>query len=273
MAGSATRALDPDVKSGSEVVLETTNAPRSPERPELSGRPVVYPASLGQQRLWFLDQLDHAAGAAYHLASGWRLQGRLDPVALRAALDAIVARHAVLRTNFALLDEQPVQQIAPADAGFHWVEHELSGLSAEAQRERIHELSAREAAEPFDLSAGPLIRGQLLRLAPEDHLLLITQHHIISDGWSEGVLRRELAALYAAFSQGQGNPLPPLDIQYADYAAWQRQWLQAEVLQGQANFWKSHLCGAPALLELPTDRARPARQSYAGGTLGLAIPP
>jgi thioesterase domain-containing protein len=147
MAGSATRALDPDVKSGSEVVLETTNAPRSPERSELSRRPAVYPASLGQQRLWFLNQLDHAAGAAYHLASGWRLQGRLDEVALRAALDTVVARYAVLRTRFALLDEQPMQQIAPADAGFHWVEHELAGLSAEAQRERTHELSAREAIE------------------------------------------------------------------------------------------------------------------------------
>src|SRR5450432_3788281 len=103
MAGSATMALDPDVKSGSEVVLETTNAPRSPERPELSRRPVVYAASLGQQRLWFLDQLDHAAGSAYHLASGWRLQGRLDPVALQATLDTIVARHEALRTSFVVL--------------------------------------------------------------------------------------------------------------------------------------------------------------------------
>ena len=122
------------MKSGSEGVLETTNAPRSAERADLSRRPAVYPASLGQQRLWFLDQLDHAAGAAYHLASGWRLRGSLDEVALRLALDAIVARHAILRTRFALLDEQPMQYIEPADAGFHCVQHDLSCLSAEAQR-------------------------------------------------------------------------------------------------------------------------------------------
>jgi amino acid adenylation domain-containing protein len=258
---------------GSEVVLETMNAPRFSEPPELARRPAVHPASLGQQRLWFLDQLDRAAGAAYHLASGWRLQGSLDPLALRAALDAIVARHAALRTSFALLDGQPVQQIAPADVGLHWVEHDFTGLSAEAQREQIQELSAQEASEPFDLSAGPLIRGRLLRLAAQDHLLLITQHHIIFDGWSEKLLRRELAALYAAFSRGQENPLPALDIQYADYAQWQRQWLQGEKLQQQLQFWKSHLGGAPALLQLPTDRPRPAIQTYAGSMLALTLSP
>ncbi len=253
--------------------METTNAPRSCERPELSRHRAVYPASLGQQRLWFLDQLDHAAGAAYHLASGWRLQGSLDPLALRAALDAIVARHAVLRTSFALLDGQPVQQIAPAGAESQWVEHDLSGLSVDAQRERIYELSAREATEPFDLSAGPLIRARLLRLAPQDHLLLITQHHIISDGWSERLLRGELAGYYAAFSRGQGNPLPPLDMQYADYALWQRQWLKEQKLQQQLEFWKCHLRAAPAVLQLPTDRPRPAIQTYAGSTLELTLSP
>ena len=261
------------MKSGSEGVLETTNAPRSAERADLSRRPAVYPASLGQQRLWFLDQLDHAAGAAYHLASGWRLRGSLDEVALRLALDVIVARHAILRTRFALLDEQPMQYIEPADAGFHCVQHDLSCLSAEAQRERIDELSTREASEPFDLSTGPLIRGRLLRLAAEDHLLLFTQHHIISDGWSEGVLRRELKALYAAFSQGQGDPLPPLDLQYADYALWQRQWLRGPQFPRQRQFWKSHLDGAPALLQLPTDRQRAAEQNYAGSTLPLTLSP
>jgi amino acid adenylation domain-containing protein len=265
--------LDPDVKSSSEMVLETRTAPGSAERSELSRRSAVYPASLGQQRLWILDQLDHAAGAAYHLASGWRLQGSLDEVSLRAALDTIVNRHAVLRTSFALLDEQPMQLIGPADAGFHWVEHDLAGVSAEAQGDRIHELSARAASEPFDLSAGPLIRGRLLRLAADDHLLLITQHHIISDGWSEIVLRRELAALYAAFSQGQDNPLPPLEIQYTDYALWQRQWLRGQQFPRQLEFWKSHLDGAPALLQLPTDRPRAAVQTYAGSTVELTLSP
>src|SRR6202521_1769347 len=235
----------------------------------VADRSGVLPLSWAQQRLWFLDQLDHAAGAAYHLRAGLHLQGRLDRGALRATLDAILGRHEALRTSFVVRDEQPVQQIAPADVGFRLIEHDLSALSGAAQQARVGELSRSEAAEPFDLSTGPLIRGQLLRLSPEDHLLLLTQHHIISDGWSIGVLVREISALYGALSQGQPNPLPALGIQYADYAAWQRQWLQAEVLQGQANFWKSHLGGAPALLELPSDRARPAVQSYAGGSVGF----
>jgi amino acid adenylation domain-containing protein len=239
---------------------------------DATGRRVaVYPASIGQQRLWFLDQLDRTAGAAYHLAAGLQLRGRLDRGALRATLDAIVARHEVLRTSFVLLDEQPVQRIAPAEVGFHLIEHDLSGLPGAAQQQRVNELSGSEATERFDLSTGPLIRGQLLRLGPEEHLLLITQHHIISDGWSIGVMVREVAALYGAFSQGQPNPLPALPIQYADYAVWQRQWLQAEVLHEQVGFWRAHLAGAPGLLELPNDRPRPAVQSYAGGRVRLTL--
>src|SRR6202158_2424794 len=261
----------PTLQGEAKAVLRASRSAQPPLLPVDRSEPL--PLSWAQQHLWFLDQLDHAAGAAYHLASGWCLQGRLDRVALRGTLDTIVARHEALRTSFVVLDSQPVQQIAAADVGFRLIEHDLSGLPAAAQQPRVGELTRSEAAEPFDLSAGPLIRGQLLRLAPEDHLLLITQHHIISDGWSRGVLVQEVATLYSAFSQGEPNPLPALGIQYADYAAWQRQWLQAEVLQGQANFWKSHLGGAPALLELPTDRARPARQSYAGSTLELTLSP
>jgi amino acid adenylation domain-containing protein len=239
---------------------------------DAQGRQVaVYPTSIGQQRLWFLDRLDTTAGAAYHLAAGLRLHGSLNRGALRATLDALVARHEILRTSFGLLDEQPVQRIAPAEVGFHLIERDLSGLSGGAQQQRIGKLSGSEATEPFDLATGPLIRGQLLRLGPEEHLLLITQHHIISDGWSIGVLVREVAVLYGAFSQGQANPLPAPPIQYADYAVWQRQWLQAEVLHEQVGFWRAHLAGAPALLELPSDRPRPAVQSYAGGRIGLTM--
>src|SRR3984957_9140172 len=278
---AALRALLVRRLDGERSNAETTDSSSASIRKEpptrvdvdAQGRQVaIYPASIGQQRLWFLDQLDGTAGAAYHIPAGLRLQGRLDRGALHATLDTIVARHEALRTSFVVLDSQPVQQIAAADVGFHLIEHDLSALPAVAQQARVSELSQRETAEPFDLSTGPLVRGQLLRLAPEDHLLLITQHHIISDGWSRGVLVQEVATLNAAFSQGQGNPLPPLDSQYADYAAWQRQWLQAEVLQGQVDFWKAHLGGAPALLELPTDRARPAVQSYAGSSVGVALP-
>src|ERR1700693_3180315 len=205
----------------------------------------VYPTSIGQQHLWFLDQLDRAASAAYHIAAGYHLQGRLDRQAMRGTLAAIVARQQVLRPRFVLLDGQPMQRIAPADVGFDLIEHDLSGLPDRMQQQRVDELSRSEASEPFDLSAGPLMRGALLRLGPEEHGLLITQHHIISDGWSIGVLMQEVAKLYGAFSEGRPNPLRALPLQYADYALWQRQRLQADMLQEQVEFWKSYLAGAP----------------------------
>ncbi|TFW29135.1 non-ribosomal peptide synthetase [Duganella callida] len=229
------------------------------------------PLSFAQQRLWFLDQLDHAASAAYHMPAALRLRGRLDQVALKAALDRIIARHESLRTRFADVDGQTVQVIADAGCGLALAMRDLSGLPADERDNALAEISAAEAVRPFDLATGPLIRGQLLRLAEDDHVLMLTQHHIVSDGWSIGILVREFSTLYAAFSQDQDDPLPPLAIQYADYAAWQRSWLQGEVLQQQSNFWKEQLGGAPALLELPTDRPRPAQQSYAGGNVLLSL--
>jgi amino acid adenylation domain-containing protein len=222
------------------------------------------PLSLAQQRLWFLDQFDKAASAAYHVPSALRLVGPLDVAALQATLDRVVARHENLRTTFAATGGVPYQQIAAEDCGFALRQEDLSGLSAEEREALVASLTAEEARAPFDLSAGPLVRGRLLRLADEEHVLLVTQHHIITDGWSFGVLMREVAALYDAFTRGQADPLPALEIQYADYAQWQRQWLEGEELTRQFDFWKSHLTGAPALLELPADRPRPAVQSYAG---------
>src|SRR5579863_839542 len=277
---AALRALLVRRSDGAKNNPETSHTSRAAIRKEppprvdvdAEGRQVaVYHASIGQQRLWFLDQLDSTAGAAYNLATGLRLRGTLDRGALRTTLDTIVARHEAFRTSFVALDTQPVQRIAPPGVGFHLIEHDLSGESGAAQQQRIDELSGSEATERFDLSTGPLIRGQLLRLGSEEHLLLITQHHIISDGWSIGVLVREVAALYRAFSQGESNPLPALPIQYADYAVWQRRWLQAEVLHEQVGFWRAHLAGAPGLLDLPHDRQRPAVQSYAGGRVGLTL--
>ena len=229
------------------------------------------PLSWAQQRLWFLAQLDPAAGAAYHMPAGLRLQGRLNRTALRATLDRLVARHEALRTTFHSIDTEPVQVIAPAESGFALTEQDLRHLVGPAQHEAVLALSAAEACQPFDLTLGPLIRGRLLQVADKEHILLITQHHIISDGWSIGVLIREVTALYTAFSQGQPDPLPPLAIQYADYAAWQRQWLQGETLQKQLSFWHSHLAGAPAVLALPTDHPRPAVQSYAGRTVAFTL--
>jgi amino acid adenylation domain-containing protein len=234
-----------------------------------ASRQEALPLSFAQQRLWFLTQLDERAGAAYVIPGGVRLKGRLDATALRAALNRIVARHEALRTCFASVDGAPVQLIASPEAGFALEQVDLSDcLMPDAELERM---AAGEASAPFDLAHGPLIRGCLIRLADDDHALLVTMHHIVSDGWSMGVLVNEFSALYAAFSQGQPDPLPALPIQYADYAVWQRRWITGAVLERQLDFWRAHLSGAPALLELPTDRPRPSVQDYAGASFGIEL--
>ncbi|NHB98700.1 condensation domain-containing protein, partial [Photorhabdus stackebrandtii] len=227
-------------------------------------RHMSLPLSFAQQRLWFLGQFDPAASQAYHMPMVLRLSGQLDPQALSAALDNLVARQESLRTHFTLVDGQPCQQIDSADSGFELPCLDLRTLSETARAKRVAELTEYEACAPFDLTQGPLIRGQLLQLADEEHMLLFTQHHIISDGWSIGIMVRELAALYQAALAGQDAILPPLPIQYADYAVWQRNELQGDRLTEQRDFWCAQLQGAPALLELPTDRPRPSVQSYAG---------
>jgi amino acid adenylation domain-containing protein len=233
-----------------------------------TGRDRPLALSFAQQRLWFLAQFE-GASSAYHIPCALRLEGRLNREALVRALDRIVARHEALRTSFALSDGQPVQRIASEDVGLFLGDHDLRGLeNAEAEMKR---LAAEEATAPFDLENGPLIRGQLLRLGEEEHVLLVTMHHIVSDGWSVWVLIRELKALYGAFSLGAPDPLPPLSVQYADYAAWQRSWLESGVAQQQAQYWKAALSGAPALLELPADRPRPAQQDYAGAMAKVAL--
>ncbi|HEU4561409.1 MAG TPA: condensation domain-containing protein, partial [Longimicrobium sp.] len=227
------------------------------------------PLSFAQQRLWFVEQLG-GVGSAYHIPKGLRLRGELDREALGRALDRIVARHEALRTTFAEVDGEPEQRIAPVvGSGFQLIEHDL-GEHPDPEGE-LSRLAAREAAAPFDLERGPLIRGRLIRLGTEDHALLVTMHHIVSDGWSMDVLTRELSALYGAFVRGEPDPLPPLPVQYADYAVWQRRRVSGEVLQGQAEYWKQTLSGAPELLELPADRTRPVRQDLAGAAVGTVL--
>ncbi|HET8798486.1 MAG TPA: condensation domain-containing protein, partial [Thermoanaerobaculia bacterium] len=242
-------------------------------RIEIADRRKPLPLSLAQQRLWFIDQLDPSASAAYHIPATLRLLGKLDVAAFQATLDRVVARHEGLRTRFLSMEGVPCQQFAPADCGFALARHDLRGLDGESRERLVREIAVDEARAPFDLTRGPLIRGQLLAVAEDEHVLLITQHHIVSDGWSLGILMREVAALYAAFRRGEDDPLPPLEIQYADYAQWQRSWLQGEELARQVEFWKRHLTGAPALLDLPLDRPRPAMQSHAGDTVPLALTP
>jgi amino acid adenylation domain-containing protein len=228
------------------------------------------PLSWSQQRLWFLDQLDPGASVAYHMPARLRLRGPLDRAALQGALDRIVARHEVLRTRFVAVDGQPMQVVAPT-GHFALVAHDLRAV-ADADKQ-VQRLTAEEASAPFDLSQGPLLRGRLLQLGEEEHLLLFTQHHIIGDGWSVGVLVREVSTLYRAFCQGQADPLPALAWQYADYAAWQRARLQGEALRVQTDYWTEHLRGAPPLLTLPTDRPRRPVQRYAGGEVSWTFAP
>ncbi|WP_246763557.1 amino acid adenylation domain-containing protein [Rhizobium sp. 007] len=232
------------------------------------GRDGALALSYSQQRLWFLAQLDEGS-TNYHIPLALRLRGALDRVAWQRSLDRLFARHEALRSVFVAPEGKPRVELLPADAGLPVTEHDLHGLpDADAV---LSELCDEEMHSPFDLARGPLIRGRLIRLAADDHVFLLTQHHIVSDGWSMGVLVRELSQLYRAFEAGEDDPLPPLAIQYPDYAAWQRQWLSGERLQSQAQYWRDTLAGAPARLALPTDRPRPAQQSFAGASVPVVI--
>ncbi|KRB65132.1 hypothetical protein ASE07_27810 [Noviherbaspirillum sp. Root189] len=218
------------------VVREAARSALPPITPVARGEGLVL--SFAQQRLWFLAQME-GVSQAYHMPMGLRLDGVLNHQALRYALDRIVARHESLRTRFVMRDGVPLQHIADAHSGFALQEYDLRGHeTAEAELER---LTGEEAGAPFDLEQGPLIRGRLLRLAEQEHVLLVTTHHIVSDGWSQGILVNEFSALYNACRAGEEDPLPPLAIQYADYAAWQRRWVSGEVLQAQSAYWQQTL--------------------------------
>ncbi|HET6977262.1 MAG TPA: amino acid adenylation domain-containing protein [Pyrinomonadaceae bacterium] len=220
----------------------------------------VLPLSFAQQRLWFMDQLEPGSNR-FNISAAIRLSGQLNLEALERTLAEIIRRHESLRTSFVAVDGEPVHVISPAGE----VSLSFTDLSTESSREaRARELAATESQRPFDLSRGPLLRTQLLRLGESEHILLLTMHHIITDGWSTGVLVKEVVTLYSAYIQDLPSPLPELNIQYADFAHWQRNWLQGEVLNEQLAYWRERLAGAPALLELPTDRARPAVQSFHG---------
>ncbi|HEU4558161.1 MAG TPA: amino acid adenylation domain-containing protein, partial [Longimicrobium sp.] len=228
-------------------------------------RPRTEPASYAQERLWFLDRLEPGS-STYNVPVAWRLGGALDSAALERALGEIVRRHEVLRTTFAERDGTPVQVVAPF-GGFALAIDDLSRL-ADADREaEARRRIDQEARLPFDLAAGPLFRATLLRLGGEDHVLLLSMHHIVSDGWSMGVLFRELSALYEAYRERRESPLAELPVQYADYAAWQREQLEGESLNRQLSYWKERLAGAPRVLDLPTDRPRPAVRTHRGATV------
>jgi amino acid adenylation domain-containing protein len=226
------------------------------------------PLSYAQQRLWILDRIEPGS-AAYNLSVAVRLQGELDPEALAASLGEIVRRHETLRTTFAPAGDEPVQRIAPF-AGFALPRVDLAALGQGAGRE-ARRLAAENAARPFDLAAGPLFRPLLLRLGAEDHVVLAALHHIVSDGWSTGVLVRELGLLYRAARERWPSPLPELRVQYADFARWQRRWLAGATLAAEVEHWRRRLLDLPARLELPADRPRPAVRTPAGAWCPLTV--
>jgi amino acid adenylation domain-containing protein len=244
-----------------------------PPRPPLvrASRAEPLPLSFAQQRLWFLDRLDPGS-PVYNLPVAFRLAGPLDPGALARSLHEVLRRHEALRTTFAEgPNGKPCQVVAP----FHPAalpRVDLAALPPAAARAEAARQAVREARRPFDLLRGPLTRPLLLRLGEQEHHLFFFCHHVAFDGWSVGVLRRELGALYGAFAAGRPSPLSLPAFQYGDFAVWQRRWLAGEALAAQLAFWRERLAGAPAALELPADRPRPPAPSFRGATLALAFP-
>ncbi len=242
-------------------------ANRAPEKParlaeQRPGQDPLFRLSFAQERLWFLDQL-LPGSPLYNIATALPLPGPLDLAALQRSLDEIVRRHEALRTTFRLAGTEPVQVVAsPAPVALPV--DDLVSLPEGARQAEARRLAAQEAGHVFDLTRGPLLRARLLRLAATEHLLLLTMHHIVSDGWSLGVLQRELEALYPAYVRGQASPLAPLPIQYADYALWQRSYLSGATLEELLGYWRQQLAGMPMVLEVPTDRRRPAVQRFRG---------
>ncbi len=241
-----------------------------PAMPEITtaDRGCPLPLSFAQQRLWFLNQLEPES-ADYNELLALRITGDLDVASLGAALDAIVERHEVLRTRLVADADGVAHQIIDPAIGSGLVMVDLSAESDPLAPART--LVAMDAVEPFDLAAGPLLRARLIRLSPDNHVLNLCMHHVVSDEWSVGLLRRELTILYSAARRHEAALLPPLAVQYADFAVWQRAWLQGDVLDAQLAYWREHLAEAP-VLELPTDRERPPLRSSAGARVEFAVP-
>ncbi|HEX7239813.1 MAG TPA: condensation domain-containing protein, partial [Longimicrobiaceae bacterium] len=232
-------------------------------------RPEHLPLSWAQERLWFMDVLQPGT-AAYNIPLALRLTGALDADALARAFTEIVRRHESLRTVFASVDGQPVQ-VVRSPAAWTVETEDVGALPAGEREAAARAVAVREASAPFDLADGPLLRTRLVRLGAEDHLLVVVMHHVVSDGWSAGVLVRELGALYPAFAAGGASPLPPLPTQYADWALRQREWLRSETVERELGYWRGRLAGV-APLALPTDRPRPPVQSFRGAVHRFDVP-
>ena len=264
MSGSKTRTFQLSVKK--RAVLESLLRKEgvvSPTAGRITRRTAAGPAvlSFSQQRVWFIDQFE-PGNSVYNIHAALDLKGHLSVPALEGTLNEILRRHESLRTRFVVIDDEPVQIID----GLHWRKLEVielqGGMEPGAQENEGKRLSDEEAREPFDLTKGNVLRIKLVRFGSRRHRLFVTVHHIISDGWSFGILVREVATLYEAYSSGRPSPLAELTIQYADFAVWQREWLDGAVFEEQLNYWKKRLASIPATLELPADRARPKIQTF-----------
>lgn len=226
--------------------------------------------SFAQQRLWFMDQLEPGS-SVFNIASAVRLSGPLKTPALEQAFNEIIRRHESLRTTFASVNGRPAQIIKPEQT-LKLEVLDISALEAGQREERARELAREEAARPFNLAEGPLLRATLVRLDAEEHVILLTMHHIVSDGWSMGVLVHEVTVLYENFARNLASPLPELAIQYADYAQWQREWLRGEVLGRQIGYWRNQLEDIPAPLQLPKSKQPPASPTYRSREQYLELP-
>ncbi len=273
-AGAMTPAIEQEIRARKDELIAFLGAGAQPAAGPASSigvapRGAPLPLSFAQQRLWFFEQMEQGT-ATYNVAMALRMTGKLDVAALRAAFQAIVDRHESLRTHFEQVDGRPVQ-VPHAALVLDVPLLDWRAMPAGQQEQDLPALAAQERFTPFDLTRAPLLRASIVQLGLEDHVLMLTVHHIVSDGWSQGVLMRELVALYGAAVEGRQPQLPALPIQYADYAAWQREPRQAEQFERQLGYWKTRLAGLAPLLELPTDHLRPSAQSYRGGTCNFEL--
>ncbi|MCP2257821.1 amino acid adenylation domain-containing protein [Streptoalloteichus tenebrarius] len=237
--------------------------------PSLAGT-FVFPASSGQERLWFLREFDTSGGAAYHLHGAFRVEGPLDRLALQRALNHLVARHEPLRTRFAHVDGRLAQVVMPgSQVTMSYVD--LSGLGEREGDAEALRVSEQDGRRPFPLDHGPLLRVTVLRTGVARHVLLVTMHHIVADGWSIGVFLDELATCYDAFRRGEEPTLPDLPVQYADFTAWNQEWVRSAEYARERDYWTTRLAGAPQVLDLPTDHRRPPVQSFRGAATTAVV--
>ena len=269
--GVMTAEIKQEIGTRKSEILDflSREAQPSPNSPESVIIPVSrdedLPLSFAQQRMWFLYQMD-SQNPAYNECPAIRLTGNLNIDILEQSLNAIIQRHEILRTTFPMVEGKPIQKIAPF-LKVNLLKVELKDLPIE----KVEEIVAQELQKPFDLTQSPLLRFTLFDLGYEDYILVPVIHHIIIDGWSKGILFKELSSFYQALLSNSTASLPKLPIQYADFAVWQRQWLQGEVLANQLNYWKKQLAAAPPLLELPTDKPRPPIPSFRGSSICFKI--